>query len=226
MLHVHIILCVIQQRIYWEFCILKKGLAFLRMQLRNLLFMIQILIYTLGYGLMFESSRKCWISPTCSALKNQWALVFILCKCSWHRLWGCFTHLTDCIISKVWIHLKRFFFCKRCLFLLLSKTKDKPSLVMCDSSIVHDWASSRFAWLTCLRVIVWSGVCSTSLIQALSCMVACSAPFYTLSLCEWKLCEIRVTKKAFYINLSCSISQDAGFYESWCEFKWESMYTE
>lgn len=54
------------------------------------------------------------------------------------------------------------------------ENKDNLSVVMCDSFIVFGRTRSCFGWLTCLGLIVWSGVCCASLIPALNYMTACS----------------------------------------------------
>lgn len=95
--------------------------------------------------------------------------------------------------------------------------KDKRLFVaICDSSIVLDWASSCFAWLTCLRVIVWSGVCSTSLILL---WAACQCAFLHFVSTARGSCVKCVSQKHILHKSSRSISQDARFYESWSGFK-------
>lgn len=54
------------------------------------------------------------------------------------------------------------------------ENKDNLSVVMCDSFIVFGRTRSCFGWLTCLGLIVWSGVCCASSIPALNYMTACS----------------------------------------------------
>lgn len=82
----------------------------------------------------------------------------------------------------------------------LVENKDNPSVAVCDTSIVFDWARSCFGWLTCLRVIVWSGVCCASLILALKYMSVCSL----LTLCltaSGSYVKCACHKNTFHINL-------------------------
>lgn len=82
----------------------------------------------------------------------------------------------------------------------LVENKDNPSVVMCDSSIVFGRARSCFGWLTCLRVIVWSGVCCASLILALnSCQRAAFWHFVSL-LAGGSYVKCACHKNAFHIN--------------------------
>lgn len=72
--------------------------------------------------------------------------------------------------------------------------------LVCDSPIVSNWAHSCFGWLTCLRVIAWSGACCTSLILALKYMSMCSL----LTLCltaSGSYVKCVCHKNTFHINL-------------------------
>lgn len=71
------------------------------------------------------------------------------------------------------------------------ENKHNPSVVACDISIVFGGAHSRYSRLTCLRVIVWSGVCCASLILALDYMSVCSL----LTLC--------LTTSGSYVDRAC-----------------------
>lgn len=80
------------------------------------------------------------------------------------------------------------------------ENKDNPSAAVRDSYIVFDRARSCFGWLTCLRVIVWSGVCCASLVLALKYMSACSL----LTLCltvSGSYVKCACHKNTFHINL-------------------------
>lgn len=80
------------------------------------------------------------------------------------------------------------------------ENKNNPSAAVCDSYIVFDRARSCFGWLTCLRVIVWSGVCCASLVLALKYMSACSL----LTLCltvSGSYVKCACHKNTFHINL-------------------------
>lgn len=83
---------------------------------------------------------------------------------------------------------------------VLIENKDNFSVAACDISIVFNGAHSCFGWLTCLRVIVWSGACCTSLILALKSMSVCSL----LTLCltaSGSYVKCACHKNTFHINL-------------------------
>lgn len=74
------------------------------------------------------------------------------------------------------------------------------SSAACDIFIVFNVARSCFGWLTCLRVIVWSGVCCASLILAPKYMSVCSL----LTLCltaSGSYVKCACHKNTFHINL-------------------------
>lgn len=80
------------------------------------------------------------------------------------------------------------------------ENKDNPSAAVCDSYIVLDRARSCFGWLTCLRVIVWSGVCCASLVLALKYMSACSLLTLCLTM-SGSYVKCACHKNTFHINL-------------------------
>lgn len=74
------------------------------------------------------------------------------------------------------------------------------SSAACDIFIVFSVARSCFGWLTCLRVIVWSGVCCASLILAPKYMSVCCL----LTLCltaSGSYVKCACHKNTFHINL-------------------------
>lgn len=81
-------------------------------------------------------------------------------------------------------------------FSALLENKDNLLVVACDGFIVFDWACSGFGWLTCLSVIVWSGLCCASLkyMSVCSLLTCCriASGSYMKSVCH---------KNTLHINL-------------------------
>lgn len=83
---------------------------------------------------------------------------------------------------------------------VLIENKDNFSAAAGDISIVCNGACSCFGWLTCLRVIVWCGVCCASLILALKYMSVCSPLTLCLS-ASGSYVKCACHKNTFHINL-------------------------